>query len=301
MSTGNAAAEFPRAVLCIGPDRWLRARAVERLRERCISPGFEETDFVRFPDPPAESEPILEALQTAPFGSACRVVVVDGLEEISAESVPWLPAHLERSAPVGCAVLCGDSAAAGFPENGRAGAGRVERVACQPLKGKPLEEWIETRVREKGKTMEQPARIRLIQRLGENLQALDQAVESLTLLAGTAPIMTERDVRQLIPPSVRESAFDILDSASAGRPAEAIRALQRAVRQGDLTMDQFFGALGWYYRNAWKTRRRAKGEIVEALDDLLKSDVQLKQGHPDPELLAGRLLLKLSGQPRLPS
>lgn len=296
MNTGNTAPEFPRAVLCVGPDRWLRARAVERLRARCISPGFEETDFVRFPEPPAETEPILAALQTAPFGSPCRLVVVDGLDEISAESVPWLVAHLERERTAGCVVLCGDSAAAGFP-NSR----RVERVACQPLKGRELEKWIETRAREVGKVLDRPAVLRLIQQLGGNLQALDQAVESLALLTGTVPEITEQDVRRIVPSSVRESAFDILESAAAGRPAEAIRALQQAVGQGALTMDQFFGALGWYYRTAWKNRRLTKREVAEALDDLLKSDVRLKQGHPDPELLAGRLLMKLSGQPGLSS
>lgn len=302
MNTGNLfpAAEFPRAVLCVGPDRWLRARAIERLRARWVAPGFEETDFVRFSDASAEIKPILEALQTAPFGSSCRVVVVDGLEEINSETAPWLSPHLERSRSSSCAVVCGESLAAGFLSSAGRGTA-IERVACQLLKGRELEEWILTRAREAGKALERPALMKLIQRLGENLQALDQAVENLTLFVGEAPKITEEDVRKIIPPSVRESAFDILESASAGRPADAIRALQQAVRQGELTMDQFFGALGWYYRNAWKNRRGTKERIGEALEDLLKSDVRLKQGHPDPELLAGRLLLKLSGQARFSS
>ncbi|MBI3312038.1 MAG: DNA polymerase III subunit delta [Candidatus Omnitrophica bacterium] len=300
MSTGSGqkpAAAFPRAVLCVGPDRWLRARAVERTRARCISPGFEETDFVRFSEPPAETERILEVLQTAPFGSACRVVVVDGLDEIGPESVPWLPAYLERAEAAGCAVLCGESVASGFPAV-RPAAGRLERISCQPLKGTELEAWIQARAQESGKKLERAALLRLIERLGGNLQALDRALENLILMVGAAAI-SEPDVRRIVPPSIRESAFGILDCAAAGRPAEAIRALRESVEQGELTMDQFFGALGWYYRNAWKTRRRTKKEIGEALEDLLKSDVRLKQGHPDPELLADRLLLKLSGQPGL--
>lgn len=292
--------DLPRAVLCVGPDRWLRAQTLERLRARCLSPGFEETDFVRFPDPPTESSVILEALGTAPFGSTCRLVVVDGLDEISAESVPWLSAHLERSGETGCAVLCGDKAAPGFPAV-RGTGGRVERVSCQPLRGRELEEWIRARARELGKTVEPAAGQRLIHCMGGNLQALDRAIESLALFVAEAPKITEQQVRLLIPPSVRESAFDILDSAAAGRPAEAIRALQQAVGQGELTLDQFFGALGWYYRMAWKNRRMPKRKVAEALEDLLKSDVRLKQGDPDPELLASRLLLNLSGQPGLSS
>lgn len=284
-------------MLCVGTDRWLKARALDRLRSRWISPGFEETNFVRF-DSSADPRTILEALETVPFGSSCRLVVVEDLEEISAESAPWLTAHLEREIGTACVVVCGEKVAAGFPP-APTGGGRLERISCQPLKGSELEEWVKVRGCEAGKRLEPAAVQRLIQRLGGNLQALDQAVESLSLLAGEATTITEPDVRKLIPASVRESAFDILDSAAAGRPAEAIRTLQKAVGQGELTMDQFFGAVGWYYRNAWKNRRLARKEVTEALDDLLKSDVHLKQGHPDPELLASRLLLKLSGQPGL--
>ena len=293
-------AAFPRAVLCVGPDRWLKIQALERLRSRLLSPGFEETDFAQFSEPSADPRTVLEALETAPFGSSCRLVVIDGLEEISADSVPWLAAHLDRAVGTGCAVVCGEKIAAGFPP-ARSGGGRLERISCQPLKGRELEEWMQVRAGKSGKTLEPAAVQRLLQRLGSNLQALDQAVESLSLLAGEAERITDPEVRKLIPASVRESAFDILDSAAAGRPSEAIRALQQAVGQGELTMDQFFGAVGWYYRNAWKNRRLARKGVTEALDDLLKSDVRLKQGHPDPELLASRLLLKLSGQPGLPS
>ena len=298
MNSGKAAPA--PVVLCVGPERWLRARALVEIRRQCVAEGFEETDFIRYSEPPEEPEAILSALRTSPFGSPRRLVVVDGIEELTLESAPWLSAYLKQPNPAACAFVCADRAAPGFfsPEQKHL----LEMVDCRSLKGKPLEDWVTNQARESGKAIDLAAAVLLIRRVGENLQALSLCVESLVLLAGSSPRIGEAQVRAMIPPSVQETAFDILDAASAGRRAAAMESLHQAMAIGRLTLDQFFGAVGWYYRNAWKNRRIAPRQLEESLEQLLKADVQSKQGHPDPELLADQLLLnlmKLPGQPGL--
>ena len=265
---------------------------MEDLKRRWVAAGFGEMDFVRFDEPPEGSQVIVEALRTAPFGSPRRLVVVDGFDELTEESAPWLVRYLEQPAETACLVLCADRA--DFKRSSR-----VHVIACRSLKGRELEEWIAARAKAAGKDLDATAAGRLIDRLGENLQALDLAVESLALLAGSAPRITAADVQALISPSVRETAFDILEHAVAGRPAQALKVLRRAVAESQFTLDQFFGAVSWYYRTAWKERRFPRERVKRSFEDLLRSDVQLKQGHPDPEGLADQLLLKLSGQPGL--
>lgn len=296
MSTGKESAPAP-VVLCVGPERWLRARAVEEVRRRCVSAGFEETDFVRFAQPPDGADVVLNALRTAPFGSPRRLVVLDGVEELTSETVPWLAGYLERPNPAACAVICASSAAPGVVSPEQRRSGRAQWLDCQPLKARALEEWVEAQAAGIGHRIDREAVSLLVRRLGENLQALALAVESLSLLAGPSAPITAAQVRSLIPSSVRETAFDILDSAAAGRPAAAVAALRQALATGQLTLDQFFGAVGWQIRSAVKGRRMARRGAEQALENLVRADVRFKQGDPDPEGLAERLLLDLVSQP----
>ena len=155
----------------------------------------------------------------------------------------------------------------------------------------------------------------LLVRVGSELETLARAVETLTLYVGEEGRISKAHVELLVSPSARETAFDILDRAAAGYPEEAIALLRQALSQGKLTLEHhFLGALGWYTRLAWKTRedpvphgwgsslrveamRRLldwpAGKLQEVLEEVLEAEVQVKRGHPVPELLADELLLKL--------
>lgn len=292
MSTGD----LPAVILCAGSERWLRARAVKEARRQCVAEGFEETDFVRYAEPPEEAEVVLGALRTPPFGSPRRLVVIDGIEELTSETAPWLLSYLDQPSPTACMLLCADRVAPGFlPKKGTL----LQIKDCRPLKGIALEEWAAARAKEIGKTIDRPAAALLVRRIGENLQGLALALEELALLAGDSPRIGEAQVRAIIPPSVQETAFDILETAVAGRKAQAMESLRQATATGRLSLDQFFGAVGWYYRMAGKNRRIPRQTLEKSLKEVLQADVRFKQGHPDPEMLAERLLLdlvKLPGQ-----
>lgn len=281
-------------VLCIGTERWLRQQAVEELKGSCVAAGFEETDFVRFSDPKTEPRAILEVARTAPFGSPRRLVLVDGLEELTPESVPWLTDLLAQPNPKCCVVLCADRSKLPRSE-------KVRVISCLPLEGQVLEEWVARRSERKGKPIEKAAAAELVRRVGSGLQGLDLVLDSLVLMAGGAAV-TRLDVEALVAPSLRQTAFEILDAAASGRVEEAARALREALYLNRLGMDQFLGAVGWYLRMGWKASRGGgfsrlqrwqAARFRETLEELLRSDVRIKQGHPSPEWLADRLLLKM--------
>jgi len=282
LSTGDP----PLLVLCVGTERWLRAEAIQALKSRCIAAGFEETDFVRFSDPSVDPRAILEAARTAPFGSPLRLVLVDGLEELDSGSAPWLKEYLAGPNPKSCVVICADKLG---KENE---FGQIRLIRCSPLKGRPLEEWIARRSRQKGKQIEPRAVSELVRRIGSSLQALDLALDSLTLMAGDSPAIRWAEVEALIAPSLQQTAFEILDAAAAGQTGRAALALREAMALGRMNMDQFLGALGWYLRRYYRQRWPA-ARFQETLEDLLRTDVRVKQGHQSPEWLADRLLLKL--------
>lgn len=317
-------ADVPLVVLCIGPERWLREQAIARLKAEGVAPGFEETDVTRFSEPPETPQTILEAIRTAPFGSSAagssrRLVVLEGLETIQEKSVPWLKAYLQQPNPTSCVVLCAEKAGEErLLAGSRSAAAAVRVVACHPLAGAALRDWVMDQARDLGKTMEPKAAGLLIGRCGTGLMALRWAVESLSLLIGTSDCVAVSDVEALWAPSLRETAFGILDAAGAGRAQEALAALREGLASGNLAPEQVLGALGWYYRMIWKVRHRApaggawtspsrkealhrlarwpRRRVARALEEALQADAALKTGAPHPELLLDQLLLKLAGQ-----
>ena len=271
-------------VLCVGPERWLRQEAVAELKRGCLAAGFEETDFIRFSNPETESQTILEAARTAPFGSPRRLVLVDGLEELTPESVPWLEDLLVQPNSKSCVVLCADRSK--LPRSVP-----IQVILCQPLQGPALEDWVVQRCRWKGKEIEGAAAAELVRRLGSGLQALDLALDSLVLMAGDSPILTRAAVEALVAPSLQQTAFEILDAAVAGRTGAAMRGLREAMALNRIGMDQFLGAVGWTLRH--RMQRWPAPRLQEILEELLQTDTRIKQGHPSPEWLVDRLLLKL--------
>ncbi|MBI3616417.1 MAG: DNA polymerase III subunit delta [Candidatus Omnitrophica bacterium] len=281
MKTGN---HPPPVLFCIGPEKWLREQAIQRLKKEWVSPGFEEMDVTLFLDPPTDPRMILEAVRTLPFGSPARLVVVQGFTQLEEKSIPWLSDLLVHPPGRSCLLLCGERAGEGV-------LGRAEILWCQPLKGRELENWVAAQAVAAGAGIEPEAAALLIRRLGNGLQSLAQAVEGLTLFAGLPEKITKAHVEGLIVPSIRETVFELLDTAAAGQPGPAMMKLKQAIAQGHLTIEQFMGALGWYYRTAWK--RKPTLRIQEAMEQLLQAEVDLKLGHPAPEFLADQLLLRL--------
>lgn len=308
----------PAVILCVGPEPWLRARAVEQLRKRILAVGFEETDFVRLS--PDQTEAVLEAVSTAPLsagggpastaggGSACRLVVVEPWRELGPAAAPWLTAYLDRPNPRACLVLCADQ----FEGNRDRlpsvwnRPGRVQVVSCQSPEPR---RWVLEQVRELGKSLQPEAAELLVSRVGTALSSLALALEQLCLLVGPAGEITPADVQALIPPSLRETAFEILDWGGAGQTARAIEALHQGLQRGRIPVDQFLGGFGWYVRMIWEARqgrssrlrrqavarlaRWSDSQIRQLLEDTLEADLYLKLGHPAPELLADQLLIRL--------
>ncbi len=292
MSIGN-----PSLVFCLGSERWLRTQAVEEFRRRCIGAGFEETDFVRFTDPSLGPHQILEAARTPPFGSSLRLVVVDGIEELEPKSVPWLAEYLVHPNPQSCVMICADRPGRyrDFISAELQRSGQVQMVWCLPLKGLELENWIRQRAQQRGKRLDGKGVSLLVTRVGSDLQALDLAVEGLSLLVGDSPEVTLADVEVLVAPSLRETAFDILDLAASGQVGKALEALHQASALSRVTPEQFLGALGWYYRKRghFRLQRWPASRLQEVLEEVLEAEVRIKQGHPAPKLLADQLLLRL--------
>jgi len=312
------AAQMPAVVFCIGPERLSQKKVIDRAKAKLLHPDFEFVDGVRLSPPLDDNAPILESLQTQPFGSPYRLVIVEGLKEVGEKTLPWLLAYLEHPNEKGMLLVCADRFERGFEKKLSKFARRVRIERTVRLRGQALKEWIVREASAKGKQLDSDALEQLMRRAGEDLGLLQKAIDAVDLLVGSRSNVTAEEINAIVAPSVQETAFDILDSAGSGDQKRAVEILRQSLAQNRIGIDMFFGAAGWYYRMAYKEscapaspaaagyrsaaraaalRRLTKWspqQFEGAVQELLDLDVSMKQGHPDPELLAHQLLLRLS-------
>ena len=290
-------------------------QALQSLKSQCLAPGFEEMDFLRLSEPPEDPQSVFEAARVSPFGSPRRLIVVNGLEKLDEEWLAALWAYLAHPNPKACVLIYSTEEGKSFRPPAVLER-QLQVVWCREIKGRELNDWVVRRATESGTAIDPAAAALLMGRVGSDLQSLGAALEALALLAGPGSRILPAHVEALIAPSMKETAFDILDAAAAGRPDRAIGLLRLALQQGQISMEQFMGALGWYYRMVWKSKhgrggtgwmspgrqaalrrltRWPDGKLQGAFEEVLRADVGLRLGAPVPELTADQLLLELGG------
>src|SRR5690606_38453559 len=97
---------------------------------------------------------------------------------------------------------------------------------ARPLKGAGLLRFIEAEAREKGKSLDGNVAGALVDALGEDLAALTDAVERLSLFAGERKTMTLDDVAACVTRARVETIWKLVDAISLRDRREAIAALE---------------------------------------------------------------------------
>lgn len=183
----------------------------------------------------------------APFLSAHRLVIVDGLLERFEvkQSRPrsgrgksgnglgeWegLDAYVKRMPETTVLVLI-DKEVKGNNHLFKKLAPLAEAKAFPPLKGEALKSWVRKRVKEKAGDITPQAVNLLAEIVGGDLWAMDGEVQKLLLYSQGRPI-TEHDVRRLVSHVQEASIFALVDAVAEGRTELAQRILHRLYDEG---------------------------------------------------------------------
>lgn len=97
--------------------------------------------------------------------------------------------------------------------------------------GAALDKWIKTAVEERGGHIQNRAVYELATNVGNNLQALENEIEKLTLYRGDEPILAE-DVHKLGVHSAESNIFDLVDALGNRNGKRAVTLLQAKINEG---------------------------------------------------------------------
>ena len=316
------AQELLPAYLVVGSDELKAKEVVRRLRGR-LEPGFEAFNLdERAATSDMEPQELTASLNTLPFGSGFRLVLVTGAEHLPKPVVDALIAYLKD--PNQSCVLCLVSEK--LPKNSRlykavAALGSKSVIDCAPARRWDLPKRMVVMARNRGMRIDDAACDELIARVGESTTMLDQQIATLSELCRASGAITRADVERYVTRIAEVKPWDFLDAVcerNARRALELYGLMQSpseialvsllVTRLRELVCAQSLasrgqpGALagtlgkqGWQVKNhlRWASRF-GRGELADSLGQCAACDRALKTG-ADEKTTFTRLVLAICG------
>jgi DNA polymerase-3 subunit delta len=236
-----------------GDEDFLKRQVMHALRRLVL--GAEDDDLG--PSVHAGDQALFDAvhdeLQTAPFFSARRLVIVENADpfvtcyrEALERAIPGLPASSTLVLEV-----------KSWPANTRLAQliDASATIVCKAPQPFRLPAWcIHRSQAEYGKQLAAPAAGMLVDLVGPDLGQLDQELQKLVIYVGTRSSIEPKDVDRLVGRSHTENIWKILDAIGAGQLAQALKLLDRLLDQAEEPL-RILGAFSVHLRRLAQVAR----------------------------------------------
>lgn len=176
-------------------------------------------------------EEALAAAETLPLAGGWRYVVVREAQRLTPREVKLLSSFLEHPPESAVLILM----AVGLKKNAPLIKACREKalVVEATLSRREVPLWIKSRFEARGLRVNGRAIPYLLEMLGEDLMALEAAVEKLALFhQGDHPVELE-EVVSLVVPSAERAVYELTDRLMLGDVDQALKILRRLLKQGE--------------------------------------------------------------------
>ena len=248
--------------LVAGEEDALVDRALSELTAQVLA-GSKAPDLAcsRFDGRGAAADEIEGAARTVSLFGGRRLVVVRDAQDLRPVEHKRLCEYLEHPVKGNILVLVVRGAGPDSRDPRRAKAAKAAKalkkaveagggtvVDCPKPKARDLPALAEQLLREHQLKAGTEALHALVDAVGEDLGALVQAVEKLSLYQGGPGEIQRQDVAEVVIDTREESVFALTDAVSEGAPAKALGILRRLVREGEHPL-ALLGQLVRHFRN----------------------------------------------------
>jgi DNA polymerase-3 subunit delta len=241
-----------------GDESFLKRRVLAALRERVL--GSDESGFgpSSHTGDKATYAAVHDDLETLPFLSPRRLVVVENADPFVSRERSRLERYIGEhppgsTPPAGILVLELQS----LPSNTRLAKllGEAGSLVCKTPKSEELPKWcMEWSADRHGKTLPAAAARLLVDLVGADMGQLDQELAKLAAYAGSASRIEAADVDKLVGSSRAENTWKIFDLIGAGQTGESLTLLNRLLDQGEDPL-ALLAAFGWQLRRLAQAAR----------------------------------------------
>ncbi|MGD8860909.1 MAG: DNA polymerase III subunit delta [Myxococcales bacterium] len=213
----------PDVVVLAGAEGFFVDRAVTALRAAAVERGMESFNEEIFHGKGLPAARVLDAARTLPMMASRRFVLVRGVDGMAAAELDRLVDYLEAPSESTCLVLTADKL------DGRTRfarrAKKLGKVAdAAPLKPSELRSFVASETKRRGLSMSRDAAAALVDAVGNDLPAIDDALERLSLYVGEGGQIDLAAVETCVAKVRVESIWALVDAVGMRDRRTAIRA-----------------------------------------------------------------------------
>ena len=244
--------EFVPLYLLCGDEPYLVERAVKKLLERAVDPGFRDFNLNVFYGNECKGDEVFSAAQTLPMFAQTRVVLVKKGGDLSAGAMEVLLPYLQDPCPSTCLILQAekvDGRKKFFAEFKKRG----EVVEFKRPYENQLGPYLRDEVRAAGKKIDSAAAELLAYLVGNNLQELVSQIEKLCVYCGKKELIGVAEVKAIVSDTKVESVFEFTDALGSKDVGRALRMLTTLLGDGEAPL-RILGGVARHYRQLWQVR-----------------------------------------------
>src|SRR5262249_21280227 len=215
-----------------GDEDFLKRRARERIIAAALGDADPAFAVSVYAGDKLDFSTVRNDLDTLPFLSPCRVVVVENADPFITDNRAALERYVQHQSPAGVLIL----EAKAFPETTKLAKALPDaaKVVCKAPWADKLPAWCVgwAKAAHKKKLAPDAAEL-LVELVGPAMGLLDQELEKLAVAVGKAPIITAEDVDKFVGRSKAADVFRIMDAIGEGKPAVALGILENLFAEGE--------------------------------------------------------------------
>ncbi len=314
---------IPQVVVLSGTERFFVDRAIEALRKAVLGEGPSGFNEDVFEGKGSSAARVIDAARTLPMLASHRLVLVRGAAALAAADLDKLADYLEAPSPSSCVVLTADKL------DGRTRlAKRASKLGLSweaaPLKPGDLRGFVQREAQRHGARLLPDAGAALLDAVGNDLPALDDALERLSLYVGEGASIDVAAVEACVAKLRVESIWALVDAVGMRDQRTALRAaaslladrepplrvlamvarqlrmvgrMQSALAAGEPPQEaaRAAGAPPFKARElATAAKRMGAGTLARAFGVLAETDLALKGSKRPPDIVLEQAILDLT-------
>jgi len=205
---------FPPVALIVGSERLLAERAIDALKRAALAGELGGFNSDLFQGAGLSAQTVINTARTLPMLAQSRFVLARAVEAMASAEIDALCGYLRNPSPEACVVLVSEKL------DGRSKLVKTaQELGCfheaVPPKPAQLPQLVQQEARARGHALSQEAAAALVDALGVDLSALDDALERLSLFVGEgAPIELDA-VEQCVVSTRVDSVWALVDAVGA--------------------------------------------------------------------------------------
>ncbi|MFA6142178.1 MAG: DNA polymerase III subunit delta [Candidatus Omnitrophota bacterium] len=261
----------PSVYLFTGSNDYLKKREIDDLKSSLLKNSPGDTDYKMFRIGEDELSEILDYVNTIPFLSSRKLVVVKNAEDMKDAEVSRLAEYIKRPSKFTYLVL--DLRDNNFAENHPEVADHSVVKRFNDLAPAQFRVWVQQFVssRTLGKIKIEDAAVSELAGLhGGNLTLLAGELEKLIAFVGNGPEIKLSDIEEVAGRSLAASAFDLTWAIENSKVDEALSIISDLVRTGKKHYE-IIGLLCWHLRRILRAKMmEAKGKTAPYIANILR-------------------------------